>query len=124
MKRKIIIPLLLITIAVGVIFLKGSLAALAALLIGCPLRVAAIAGVSLSQIGEFSFVLAKTGRELGIGSEENYQIFLSVAVLTMGITPYLMHHAPRFAHLLLKMPFPERLKSGYHPDADKNPHDE
>lgn len=45
-------------------------------------------GLSMPQVGEFAFVLARVGRETG-GLEENvYYIVISVAVLTMALTPF------------------------------------
>lgn len=67
------IPILVITIVVLGIKTVG--AAIAALLVGVPLRVALLAGIALSQIGEFSFVLAKNGLGYGLANNFNYQLF-------------------------------------------------
>ena len=50
----------------------------------------AAGGLLVSQIGEFSFVLAKEGRTIGLLQEEMYQGFLAVAVSTMLVTPFLL----------------------------------
>jgi monovalent cation:H+ antiporter-2, CPA2 family len=52
-----------------------------------PLRVALLSGVILSQIGEFSFVLASQGFKNNIISDHIYQTFISAAVLTFIVTP-------------------------------------
>lgn len=45
-------------------------------------------GLSMPQVGEFSFVLARVGRESGGLQENVYYIVISVAVLTMALTPF------------------------------------
>lgn len=54
-----------------------------------PLRTALLSGVLLSQIGEFSFVLASQGYRSQIISSDNYQTFIGASVLTFIITPLL-----------------------------------
>lgn len=46
-----------------------------------------IVGLGLSQIGEFSFVLARTGLSLGMVSKPSYDLVLSCTVLTMAFSP-------------------------------------
>ncbi len=53
-------------------------------------RDALCVGLSLAQVGEFSFILALTGLNNGLISDINYQIFLSVSILTMALTPFLL----------------------------------
>lgn len=70
------------------------------LLVGYTFRIAVIAGLSLAQIGEFSFVLAKKGREDGLIEDHVYQVFLAAAVITMVLTPLLKALAPWIADRL------------------------
>jgi len=46
-------------------------------------------GLTLSQIGEFSFVLARTGVQSGIINKNFYSLILSVSVITMILAPFL-----------------------------------
>ena len=55
-----------------------------------PLRTMILSGVLLSQIGEFSFVLASIGFKNNIISEYIYQIFISASVLTFIVSPLLI----------------------------------
>ncbi|MGH7607623.1 MAG: cation:proton antiporter, partial [Gemmatimonadales bacterium] len=74
----------LILVAVAVIMGGKTLsAAVGPALLGYSGRVALLAGVAVSQIGEFSFVLAKEGRSAGLLTDGLYQTFLAVAVITM-----------------------------------------
>jgi CPA2 family monovalent cation:H+ antiporter-2 len=76
-----------------------------------PVRLAALVGLGLAQVGEFSFVLLREGEKLGLVTREHYQLFLAAAVLTMIFSPSLIaagpritawlgerRHAPRAAH--------------------------
>jgi CPA2 family monovalent cation:H+ antiporter-2 len=49
-----------------------------------------LSGILLSQIGEFSFVLASVGFKSNIISEYVYQIFISASVLTFIVSPLLI----------------------------------
>jgi CPA2 family monovalent cation:H+ antiporter-2 len=73
---------------------KTLLAAVGPALMGSAGRVALLAGLAVSQIGEFSFVLAREGRGTGLLSDSLYQTFLAVAVLTMLVTPFLLQGGP------------------------------
>ena len=68
------------------------------------LRTALIASFCLAQVGEFSFVLAKSALGLELISNDAYQIFLAASILTMVLTPLLIGIAPRVAGLILKSP--------------------
>lgn len=46
-------------------------------------------GLGLAQIGEFSFVLARTGLQSGVIDKNFYSLVLSVSVFTMIISPFL-----------------------------------
>ena len=87
------------------------------MLLGFPARVAVLVGLSLCQIGEFSFVLSKTGIENGLMSESNYHLFLSVSILTMILAPFLVMASPRLADIVDKISLPEILKKGFSPVA-------
>ena len=45
-------------------------------------------GLSMLQVGEFAFVLARVGRESNGLSEEVYYLVISVAVISMALTPF------------------------------------
>ena len=48
-----------------------------------------IIGLGLSQIGEFSFVLARTGVTSGMLSKPTYDLALTCTVITMALSPLL-----------------------------------
>lgn len=81
--------------AAAVVAGKGLLAGLAVAVLGFPVRAAVTVGLALAQVGEFSFVLAGTADAHGLLPGGAYQLFLSVAILTMALTPFTLAAAPR-----------------------------
>lgn len=93
-------------VVVGMIFF-GSLGMLAT---GQTLRVAIESGFTLTQVGEFSFIIAALGMSLGVLQESLYPIIVAVSVITIFTTPYfvkLSQPAYKFveSHLPEKMRF-------------------
>jgi CPA2 family monovalent cation:H+ antiporter-2 len=56
--------------------------------------VSALVALGTAQIGEFSFVLANMGRQLGVMSMETYNLILAAALITIGLNPFLLRLAP------------------------------
>ena len=75
--------------SLGIILIKFAVVLGLVALMKYPLRSALLCGVLLSQIGEFSFVLASQGYRSRIISDEMYQTFIGASVLTFIITPLL-----------------------------------
>jgi CPA2 family monovalent cation:H+ antiporter-2 len=73
-----------------VILVKFLVCAGVVVLFRYPLRVAIAAGAGLCQIGEFSFVLATMGLQLGLIGDYLYQLTLAGTVITMVLTPQIM----------------------------------
>jgi monovalent cation:H+ antiporter-2, CPA2 family len=109
-------PLFLLLAALCVLTIKALVACTAALFSGLPLRAAIIAGIALSQVGEFSFILSETGIPFGLVAANNYQAFLAVSILTMMATPSLIAAAPAIAETLSRLPLPRGLKQGMTPE--------
>src|SRR5881398_1509832 len=96
---------------------KSVLAALGPAVLGYSGRVALLAGLAVSQIGEFSFVLARQGRGTGLLPEGLYQTFLAVAVLTMLVTPFALQSGPALLDGLERLIPLDRLLPGFRPQA-------
>lgn len=105
-------PLMILLMTAGILILKTFFAGISGIILGMPLRTAILTGISLSQIGEFSFVLAKNGADYGLTDEYRYQLFLAVSLLTMGITPSLIAFSGKIVKQILRLPMPETLKTG------------
>ncbi len=83
------------------------------LITGQPLRIAMESGFSLTQIGEFAFIIASLGMSLGVLDPTIYPIVVAVSVLTTFTTPYFIrmadpaynlveHHLPKRLHFLIE----------------------
>jgi CPA2 family monovalent cation:H+ antiporter-2 len=97
------VPILIITLAtiVGKFLSSG----LGALVSGQPLKTAVQTGMSLAQIGEFSFIIATLGLTLKVTSDFLYPIAVAVSAITTFTTPYLIKSSePFFRFLERKMP--------------------
>jgi CPA2 family monovalent cation:H+ antiporter-2 len=106
-------PALILLLTVSVLSLKSFVGVIASLFVGVPLRTALLVGLCICQIGEFSFVLAKNGINYGLTDDFRYQMFLAVSLLSMGLTPTLIAKGSFIAGLILKLPFPEIIKTGF-----------
>ena len=93
------LPIVLLGI-VGVVALKGLVTFVSVKVLGYSWGVATAAALTLAQIGEFSFVLERAGREAGLTplgmSETGGQTFIACTVLLMGITPFMATFGKRF----------------------------
>lgn len=87
----------LIAIAMIVLFVKGVIMTGVSMALGFSSRVSLMSGMALAQIGEFSFVLAGTGRAAGLLDQHMFQSMLTIIVVTMIVTPALISAAPKFA---------------------------
>ena len=65
---------------------------------------AIILGLSLCQVGEFAFVLSKAGNEYNLLTDNQYQVFLGVSILSMALSTYLIKTAPTLAHKTASLP--------------------
>ena len=66
---------------------------LGVLLSGQPLKTAMQCGFSLTQIGEFAFIIASMGVSLRVTSDFLYPIVVAVSVITTFLTPYMIRLA-------------------------------
>ncbi|MGK7923639.1 MAG: cation:proton antiporter [Spirulina sp.] len=67
-------------------------------------KTAIISSFGLNQIGEFSFVLALTGLNSELLTNEQYILLLGTTAVTLVLTPIGIKFAPRLADKLLTMP--------------------
>jgi monovalent cation:H+ antiporter-2, CPA2 family len=69
--------------------------AVGAFLAGHPVRTSVRAGMSLAQIGEFSFIIAGVGVGLGAIGKHIYPIAVAVSAITTLVTPWLIRWSGR-----------------------------
>lgn len=82
------LPILVITLVVIV----GQIlfASCGTLLSGQPLKVSMQTGFSLVQVGEFAFIIAGLGENLGVTDSSLYPIVVAVSVVTTFLTPFII----------------------------------
>ncbi|WP_188051223.1 cation:proton antiporter [Flavobacterium sp. GP15] len=73
-----------------------------ALLSGLPLKQSVQTGMSLSQIGEFSFIIATLGMSLKVTSDFLYPIVVAVSAVTTFTTPFMIKFSTPFSEYLEK----------------------
>lgn len=86
--RDYIVPILLLTLLV----LAGQsfFGTFGVLLSGQPLKLAMKSGFSLTQVGEFAFIIASLGVSLKVTDTHLYPIIVAVSVITTFCTPYMI----------------------------------
>ncbi len=89
---------LMIALTVGIILLKTSVVLLLIKAMKYPFRIAIIAGLSLSQVGEFSFVLSQSGLTFNLIGHDFYNAFLAASIFSMLLTPLLIKFAPMLGY--------------------------
>ncbi|WP_010527355.1 cation:proton antiporter domain-containing protein [Thermophagus xiamenensis] len=104
---------LLTVIMVGVI--KIIIASGTAFMLGHTIRGVILVGLSLAQVGEFSFILVKMGQNYHLISDYYYQLFLAVAVITMSISPFLIMVSKPLSNAVIKLPLPPKIVEGLFP---------
>jgi len=98
-------PIFVITLVV--IFGKVISCSLGAFLAGNDGRTSLRVGMGLSQIGEFSFIIAALGMTLGVTSDFLYPIVVAVSAITTLTTPYQIRAADPISRTLTEwMPKP------------------
>ncbi len=108
-------PFTIILLTCGIIVMKVLIVTGTGLVLGMPLRTVVLAACALAQIGEFSFVLAKEGLDLGIGSVYYNQLFLAVAIATMALTPTIIFISHAFTQNILRFSWPLKVVAGIKP---------
>ncbi len=90
-------PLAVLFVLTFVLVVKAVFGALPVLLLGYGPRVALVVGISLAQIGEFSFVLLSAAHLAGGIDATEYQAILAAAIASMIATPFLFEASHRVA---------------------------
>lgn len=84
--------------------------AFGAFMTGKGTRTSVAAGMSLAQIGEFSFIIASVGLSLGVIGAHVYSVAVSVSAITTLLTPALIRRSDRAAAFVDRK-LPKRLQT-------------
>jgi CPA2 family monovalent cation:H+ antiporter-2 len=83
-----------------IVVVKAAVAGGALWAVATPMRVAVTAGIGLAQVGEFSFILGRSGLDVGLLTSRQWQVLLAASIATMVLTPTLVAFAPRIGSWL------------------------
>ena len=98
-----IVIIVLLTIVIVIINISATF--ITGMALKLPTKISVSIAILLSQIGEFSFVLAKEGMSYGLMTNEFFSIFLGVSILTMSLTPFLEKATPQILRLFRKISY-------------------
>ena len=95
------IVVITLTVIIGQLFFATT----GVLLSGQSLKTAMQCGFSLTQIGEFAFIIATLGVSLGVTGSFLYPIVVAVSVITIFLTPYMIRLAePAYGFVYKHLP--------------------
>lgn len=100
--------IILLTIVTFIV--KGTVSSIAAAILRYPTRTIILSGMTLSQVGEFAFVLSAAGLTYKLLSTETYQLFLAVSIVTMAVTPFVMKYEEEISEKLIKVLLPRDVR--------------
>jgi monovalent cation:H+ antiporter-2, CPA2 family len=96
----------ILILLIGVLILKTIIAAGSSLFIGQSLRTSVLAGLGLSNVGEFAFILSLPGLQYGFFTPDSAQEFFAVAVMSMALAPIIITAGPDIADRVARLPLP------------------
>lgn len=109
-------PAYIIFLSLIVIFVKTLVTTMAINILGYSIETSLKTGLALAQVGEFSFILATTGLMDGIFNEYQNSLFITIAVISMMATPFMMQFSSSIVKIVSKLPLPENILKGYFHD--------
>lgn len=114
-----IIPVVSLTALV--ILGKPLIALLLGMIFPWPARTTLVVAVSLSQIGEFSFILGQAGVALGLLTPDQYSLILAVALVSITLNPAMFRLYPPLENVLRRFPAVWRLLERHTPSPAITP---
>ncbi|PIZ68387.1 portal protein, partial [Candidatus Roizmanbacteria bacterium CG_4_10_14_0_2_um_filter_36_35] len=96
---------LILGLALMIISVKFVICLIVSLFLGYHFKVSFLVAAGLVQIGEFSFVLGRLGLGQNLISTETYSLIISVALVTITLTPFIFNWAPKIYRYLIKSRF-------------------
>jgi CPA2 family monovalent cation:H+ antiporter-2 len=93
---------LVLGISLIVILLKFLMVTILVSYLGYHFKTSLIVGMGLTQVGEFAFILSRLGQTNVLITDDVNSLILSVAIMTILVTPWLMAFAPKLYFYLQK----------------------
>ncbi|WP_298501105.1 cation:proton antiporter [uncultured Methanobrevibacter sp.] len=96
---------IIIALTAAILLINFTATLITGMALKLPSKVSISIAILLSQIGEFSFVLAREGMAYGLMTKEFFSIFLGVSILTMSSTPFLEKLTPKIVKAFSKISY-------------------
>lgn len=96
---------LILILAACVLLIKFIATFITGQILKIPIKTTISISILLSQIGEFSFVLANEGINYGLMTNNVFSAFLAVSIITMSATPFLEKATPKIINIFKKIPY-------------------
>ena len=90
----------IVALTIIIILINFGATLITGIVLKLPPKTSVSIAILLSQIGEFSFVLANEGMEYGLMTQRFFSVFLGVSILTMSLTPFLQKLTPKIFEML------------------------
>lgn len=103
--------LLIHLITIGVILVKMLIIGLTVFLLRYPSRTILLTSFAIFQVGEFSFLLSTAGMKYELLSNEIYQVFLAISIISMGATPFIINYSQRLTNFIIHSGIPPRARA-------------
>lgn len=87
---------LILSLVVITLIIKAAVSSVSALVAGASLEESIKTGFTLSQVGEFAFIIASVGVTLGVMPKHIYPVIIAASVITTFTTPYWIKAAAPF----------------------------
>jgi CPA2 family monovalent cation:H+ antiporter-2 len=105
--------LVILFLVVVLLIVKTMITAIAVAVLKYPFRTVLLTSLSLFQVGEFAFILSKVGMEYNLLHTETNQYFLSVSIVSMLLTPFVIIYSENIANAWMGFYKKSGLKSSY-----------
>ncbi len=96
---------IILALTAVILIIKFTATLITGMVLKLPIKISISIAILLSQIGEFSFVLAKEGMNYGLMTNQFFSIFLGVSILTMSLTPFLEKATPKIVKFFARIPY-------------------
>lgn len=97
-------PWLILSALAIVLIIKPATAIFVVCGLGYSVRTALTVATGLSQVGEFSFILAQAGQSLGLISQDIYNILVACALVSIALNPLIVSAVPKIEDFLQSKP--------------------
>ncbi len=109
----------ILLLVIVVFIVKSVVAAVAVAVLNYSTRTVLLTGLALFQVGEFAFILSKVGIEYNLLTTTTNQYFLSVSIVSMILTPFVIIFSENIVDRLIDVSKKLGLTSTLIPEKDK-----